>query len=261
MNTDFQKPRHVAIIMDGNGRWARRQMRPRVWGHHRGVERAREVIEAASEQGIEALTLFAFSEENWSRPVEEVGTIMGLLNTYIKRELDHLDRNDVRLRIIGNLKNVPQVTKDLLEQATQRLESNKGLKLTIALSYGARSEIVDACKEIAYKVLQGSLAPESIDHSVFESSLSTYGLPDVDLLIRTSGEYRVSNFLLWQIAYTELYFSDVYWPDFTKDHFIAALSDFSKRQRRFGGIVEDHTGTVQSINRVQRAIHSPIGSV
>lgn len=232
-------PGHVAIIMDGNGRWAKQQFRPRVWGHHRGVERVREVIEAASALGIEALTLFAFSEENWSRPADEVGTIMSLLNTYLRKEMDALHRKNVCLRVIGDLSRIPAPTRVMIEQALELMSANTGLKLTIALSYGAKTEITNACKVIAKKVQSGELDIEAIDHDIFAEHLHTHGLPALDLLIRTSGEQRVSNFLLWQLAYAELYFTPVYWPDFTRAHLEEAIRDYQNRQRRFGKVADD----------------------
>lgn len=232
-------PEHVAIIMDGNGRWAKQQFRPRVWGHHRGVERVREIIEAAPELGIKALTLFAFSEENWSRPEDEVGTIMGLLNSYLRKEMDALHRKNVRLRAIGDLSRIPGPTRVMVEQALTLMQNNTGLQLTIALSYGAKTELTNACKAIAAKVQNGELNIDAIDNDLFASHLSTAGLPELDLLIRTSGELRVSNFLLWQLAYAELYFTPVYWPDFGRSQLEDAVRDFQNRQRRFGKVPDE----------------------
>jgi undecaprenyl diphosphate synthase len=229
-------PRHVAIIMDGNGRWAEQHGKPRVFGHRKGAESVRAVVEAAGELGIEALTLFAFSEENWGRPTYEVSTIMTLLDTYIVRERQSLNRNQVSFRAIGDLQRLPHKTQSLLRDTENFLCGNRGLSLNIALSYGGRSEIADACRRIAEQVEKGQLKSADIDSEVFQGFLWTRDLPDPDLLIRTSGELRISNFLLWQIAYTELYFSDLYWPQFGKLDFYQAVSCYQKRQRRFGNV-------------------------
>ncbi len=231
-------PRHVAIIMDGNGRWAQERGRPRVWGHKNGVESVRNVVEAAAELGVEVLTLYAFSEENWERPKQEVSAILGLLDWYVEAERQNLKENNVRFNTIGYIEKLPVKSQKLLADTKEYLASCTGLLLNVALSYGARKEMVVACQSIAKKVVAGELAIDQITPSIFEEQLSTSKLPDPDLLIRTSGEHRLSNFLLWQMAYTELYFTPTYWPDFRKSHFYEAIDNFKTRKRRFGKIEE-----------------------
>ena len=227
-------PRHVAVIMDGNGRWATERKRPRIFGHNRGVERVRDIIQAACELNLKFLTLFAFSEENWGRPKDEVFGIMKLLDTFIIKERQELHRNNIRLRTIGQLDMLPTKTQKLLQETTEYLSQNDGLNLNIALSYGGRSEISHACKAIATKVKNNELDVEDIDAHTVESHLWSSSIPDPDLLIRTSGEQRISNFLLWQMAYCELWFSKVFWPDFHKEHFFEAIASYCTRNRRFG---------------------------
>jgi len=232
-------PVHVAIIMDGNGRWALRQYRPRVFGHRRGYVRVREAVEAACELEIEAMTLFAFSEENWSRPKAEVNTIMGLLSAYLAKETATLKEKNIRLRAIGDLGRLPSKCQELLANAIEVTSDNTGLNLTLALSYGARSEMAGAARRLAERVKAGTLDVKDISQETFESELETRELPPVDLLIRTSGELRISNFLLWQIAYAELFFSPVFWPEFTRAHLLEAIVAFQQRQRRFGRVMEE----------------------
>jgi undecaprenyl diphosphate synthase len=237
-------PQHVAIIMDGNGRWARQRRMPRVFGHRRGADRVREVVEAAGQIGVNTLTLFAFSDENWSRPEAEVTAIMRLLNIYLAKEEESLDRNNVRLEVIGEVGRLPESNQQLLKRVSERLRHNTGLRLVLALSYGGRSEIVGACRRIAEGVQQGTLAVEDIDVNLFGCYLQTNGFPGLDLLIRTSGECRISNFLLWQLAYSELYFTNRMWPEFSKQDFFHAIRSYQLRDRRFGGVVDDDEATV-----------------
>lgn len=230
-------PRHVAVIMDGNGRWARQRGKERNFGHENGVEAVRQTVKAAAEIGVSYLTLFAFSTENWCRPEDEVRTLMELLVNAIRQETPELDENGVKLTAIGNLNALPDDCRKQLEDAINLTSKNTKLTVCVALSYSSRWEIANASREIAQKVLAGELKPDEIDQNLFESHLNTNKLPDPDLLIRTSGELRVSNFLLWQIAYSELYFTPVLWPDFEKKHFFQAIIDYQRRERRFGKIV------------------------
>jgi undecaprenyl diphosphate synthase len=227
-------PRHVAIIMDGNGRWAQQRGLGRVQGHRRGKESVREIVETAREIGIQVLTLYAFSTENWERPEREVGALMKLLRHYVRSELGKMMKHGIRLRAIGNLRRLPKEVLADLRQAEQRTRGNAGMTVQLAVSYGAREEIVAAARKLARGVRDGEIAPEDIDEEAFSSALMTAGLPDPDLLIRTSGEMRISNFLLWQIAYAEIYVTDTLWPDFRRSEFLAALDDYRRRERRFG---------------------------
>lgn len=227
-------PNHVAIIMDGNGRWARARSRPRVFGHHRGADSVRIAVETADQLGVKVLSLFAFSEENWGRPQTEVAAIMTLLNTYLLRERQELLRNNVRLNTVGNVERLPEKTRQLLRETKAMLSENTGLVLNVALSYGGRTDILEACRTLARRVQAGELNASDINYSTFSNSLSTWDLPEPDLLIRTSGEQRISNFMLWQMAYTELYFTNVHWPDFSAVTMVEALLEFQRRQRRFG---------------------------
>ena len=229
-------PKHVAIIMDGNGRWAAQRHQPRVFGHRKGADRVRETVEAAGKWGIEQLTLFAFSEENWARPPAEVDAIMRLLRFYIEKEKENLNKNNVRLAAIGNLDRLPEYNRKLLADAIDYLQGNTGLTLTIALSYSGRSELTNATKQIALAAKRGDINPEEIDEKLLDQFLETRSLADPDLLIRTSGELRISNFLLWQMAYTELYFTDTLWPDFGAAQFSQALCEFQVRDRRYGKV-------------------------
>lgn len=236
---DFAKlPQHVAIIMDGNGRWAKARGKPRIFGHRQGAKTVRRITEICAELGIPYLTLYAFSTENWRRPREEVQTLMRLLIEAIQEEIDELDQNDIRLNAIGDIDGLPPATRQALIEGMRRTRDNSRLFLTLALNYSGRWDIVQAAKAIAKKVGDGLVAPNAIDEAYFSKHLSTADMPDPEILIRTSGEYRVSNFLLWQIAYAELFFVPVYWPEFDKSHFIQVLRDFQKRERRFGMISE-----------------------
>lgn len=233
---DRATPRHVAIIMDGNGRWAKKRMLPRIAGHRKGIEAARSVVRAAGELGIEVLTLYAFSSENWKRPVDEVSDLMGLLRHFIQTDIAELAENGVRLRVIGNYQALQPDLVALIDGAIERTAANNKTTLVIALNYGAQAEIVGAAQKLAEAVRTGSLEPADIDEEAIEAALHTVDLPPPDLLIRTSGEQRLSNFLLWQLAYAEMLFVDTLWPDFGKDHLAAALNDFAARERRFGGL-------------------------
>ncbi len=228
-------PRHVAVIMDGNGRWARARGRPRTFGHSQGVEALRRAVEAAGELNIEYLTVFGFSTENWRRPVEEVNALLDLLRLYVARDLERLAREGVRVRVIGARENLAQDIRDIIERAEARTAGNKGLNLTIAFNYGAQGEIVRAVRRIAADAAEGKIHAGAIDEAVFETYLDTVGLPAPDLLIRTSGEQRMSNFLLWQAAYAELVFLDVLWPDFDRAALERAIDEYRRRDRRFGG--------------------------
>jgi len=230
-------PRHVAIIMDGNGRWARGRGKPRTMGHRAGVEAVRRTVEASAELGIEYLTLYGFSTENWKRPESEVSDLMGLLRLFLKRELATLHRNNVKIRIIGDRTRFADDIRDLLAKAEDQTRDNTRLNLTIALSYGARAEITQAVREIARKVASGEVSADAVTEDLIEQNLSTVGMPDPDLLIRTSGEQRISNFLLWQSAYTEFVFEDVLWPDFDRSHLERAIDNFAGRERRFGAVI------------------------
>ena len=220
-------PRHVAIIMDGNGRWAKKRMLPRAMGHKRGVEAVRKIVRAAGELGLEALSLYAFSSENWKRPEDEINDLMGLMREFIKSDLDEFAANDVRLKIIGNYKALAPDIVDMLEESIARTSNNTRTTLAVALNYGAQDELARAARSAA---AQGEITVESIG-----ANLDTAGLPPLDLLIRTSGEQRLSNFMLWQAAYAEFWFTDTLWPDFSKDELAQALTEFSTRERRYGG--------------------------
>jgi undecaprenyl diphosphate synthase len=227
-------PCHVAIIMDGNGRWARKRGNSRVFGHKHGVTAVREVTEASAELGIKYLTLYAFSTENWNRPKTEVDALMALLVKTISDETPTLNKNNVRLNAIGCMDNLPLLVRKQLESCIQQTAKNTGLTLTLALSYSSRWEIIDAVKHIVEDAINQKITVDQIDNNLFSNYLNTAGIPDPELLIRTSGENRISNFLLWQIAYSELYFSDVLWPDFKREDFYKALFDYQGRERRFG---------------------------
>lgn len=227
-------PQHVAIIMDGNGRWAKQKGKHRIFGHQNGVASVKEVTEAAAELGIKYLTLYAFSTENWSRPKQEVDALMELLVGTIHQEVPTLNKNKIRLKAIGNLKSLPKNCYSELMDAIEQTSKNDRLTLVLALSYSAKWEIIDSVKQIAEKVKNGEISADNINEEIFSSHLSTKGIPDPELLIRTSGEQRISNFLLWQIAYAELYFTDILWPDFHKEAFLDAILDYQNRERRFG---------------------------
>lgn len=227
-------PRHVAIIMDGNGRWARKNFRPRVEGHRAGVKTVDRIVTLCRTLNIEALTLYSFSDENWNRPSTEIHALMKILDHYLKKELERMKKENIRLNTIGRIEELPVEIEKLVRHVESETRNNTGLVLTLALSYGGRQEIVDAVRKISRKVQSGVIRPEDIDAHLFESHLSTHPLPDPDLLIRTSGEHRISNFLLYQIAYTELHYTPVLWPDFKEDDLLRALIDYQKRERRFG---------------------------
>jgi undecaprenyl diphosphate synthase len=229
-------PRHIAIIMDGNGRWARKRGLPRIAGHRAGVKTVKRIVEAASGLKISILTLFTFSIENWQRPREEVSAIMNLLYQTTKRELTELEKNNVKLITTGNIEELSSTRKEILKKATQRTKDNTGLVLNLALNYSGRSEILDAIRKISADICSGVIKPEELDEGLFSSYLYTKGLPDPDLLIRTSGEMRISNFMLWQTSYTELYITPVLWPDFSTNDFYQAIWAYQNRQRRFGKI-------------------------
>lgn len=227
-------PKHIAIIMDGNGRWAKEKGRLRVFGHENGTKSVRTTVECCAELGIKNLTLYAFSTENWNRPKLEVKILMQLLISSLKKEMSTMQKNSIRLNAIGNLEHLPtRVRKELLH-VIDETKNNSQMTLTLALSYGSRDELVNATKQICEKVKNNIISVESIDEPLINQHLYTQNLPDVDLLIRTSGEKRISNFLLWQIAYAELYFTDVYWPDFTNENLYEAIINYQKRERRFG---------------------------
>jgi undecaprenyl diphosphate synthase len=229
-------PRHVAIIMDGNGRWAKAHGMPRAWGHRQGVIALEPIITLCGQWGIEALTLFAFSTENWARPKDEVAQLMGLIVEFFNKKIDELDQKGVCIRLLGDLSGVPQVQRETANLAMARTRNNGGLKLNIALNYGGRQEIVRAARRLAQKCRDGEIAPEGIDEAAFEAELYTAGLPMVDLLIRTSGEERLSNFLLYQCAYAEFVFVKENWPDFSGAVFASALETYARRDRRFGKV-------------------------
>ena len=235
-SSNLRVPKHLAIIMDGNGRWARGFSKPRVWGHHKGARSVRSTIEACRKIGVDFLTLYAFSNENWSRPKYEVDTIMDLLFRYLRKEEQQLDSNNISLKVIGDISKLPNHTRAQLESTIEVLKHNDGMTLILALSYGAKNEILDATKSIVSKVVRGEIDQTDIDANLFESNLWTAGVPDPELLIRTSGEQRISNFLLWQLAYTEFYFTKVCWPDFNEYEILLALESFNSRDRRFGKV-------------------------
>ncbi len=229
-------PQHIAIIMDGNGRWAKARGRLRIAGHRAGIKSVREVVQACGEWGVKYLTLYSFSVENWKRPRSEVSALMSLLKRFLRSELAELMKNGVRLQTIGRTTDLPLPIRRELESVIRQTKDNKGLTLVLALSYGGRAEIIDAVQEIAKEVLKGDLKLEKIDESVLASHLYTRNIPDPDLLVRTSGEMRISNFLLWQISYSEIWVTETLWPDFNRDELWKAIEDYSKRNRRFGGV-------------------------
>jgi len=231
-------PGHVAIIMDGNGRWAKKKGLGRVRGHEEGTESVRVVVRESRHLGIKWLTLYAFSEENWKRPKYEVDTLMGILKSFLKSELDEMLENRIRFQTIGNTEKLPEDVQEILQDTIEKTSRNSGMILTLALSYGGRQEIFQSVRKIAEEIRSGALRIEEITEDLIANSLYTGGMPDPDLLIRTSGEYRVSNFLLWQIAYTEIYITPVLWPDFRKEEYLLAIEEFQKRERRFGSAGE-----------------------
>jgi undecaprenyl diphosphate synthase len=231
-------PQHVAVIMDGNGRWAQRRHLPRIAGHRAGVQSARTVIESCARLNIPALTLYAFSMENWRRPKAEIDFLMRLLREYLRKELPVIHRNNIRLLVIGRSDQLPEAVRTDVDRAMDQTAKNSGMQLAVALNYGGRAELVDAFNRILDRVRNNGLANARVDEDMISQHLYTAGLPDPDLLIRTSGEMRVSNFLLWQIAYAEIYVTETLWPDFTRAQLLEALLDFQKRERRYGGLAE-----------------------
>lgn len=231
-----EPPKHVAVIMDGNGRWAAARGLPRHLGHREGMKAVREAVEAAVEAGIEVLTLYAFSTENWKRPVTEVTALMGLLQLYARKERAELRRKGVEVHVLGDLARVDGVTRGAIDGIVEETRGGTALRLNLMISYGGREELVRAARLLAERVRAGRLTPEAIDESTLSGALFTQGLPNPDLLIRTSGEYRISNFMLWQLAYTEMHITDVLWPDFGREHFFEALLDYQRRDRRFGRV-------------------------
>lgn len=244
-NIDLSKvPQHIAIIMDGNGRWAKKQGEQRLFGHGFGVESVREVLKAAKELGVKYLTMYAFSTENWNRPKEEVDGLMDLLVRTITNEVQELNDSGVRLRAIGNIEGMPECIQKELNAAMETTKNNDTIHLVLALNYSAKWEIIEATKNIAKAVKNGEISEEDITNELYADYLSTKGIPDPELLIRTSGEHRISNFLLWQIAYTEFYFTEVLWPDFKKEHLLEAVYNFQNRERRFGMVSEQLKNTI-----------------
>ncbi len=231
-------PNHIAIIMDGNGRWAKKRFQPRIFGHREGMKRVKEVVTYCSKVGVKALSLFAFSSENWNRPKQEVNFLMSLLEEYVKKEVKELADNNVKLKFIGDLQKIPERYFNLIKESEKKLEHCTGLHLNIALSYGGRQDILNAVKKICKKCSEKKCSESDIDEKFFSQYLYTAQIPDPDFLIRTSGEMRISNFFLWQLAYTEIYVTDTLWPDFSEKHLEKAIENYSQRERRFGKISE-----------------------
>ena len=227
-------PRHIAVIMDGNGRWARRRHQPRLAGHRAGVRAVREIVESCARMGVSFLTLYAFSLDNWKRPAEEVNFLMRLLRQYVRRDLDFMRRNNVRLRVIGRWQELPAQVRDDVARAVEETAGNTGLQTVVALNYSARAELVDAARALVARAQQNGAMP--VDEAALAEQLYAPDLPDPDLLIRTSGEMRLSNFLLWQLAYTEIWVTETLWPDFSTAHLLQAIADFQRRERRYGGL-------------------------
>jgi undecaprenyl diphosphate synthase len=236
MTKENKLPQHIAIIMDGNGRWAKKRNLPRIFGHKEGAKSVRAVTEAAAEIGIKYLTLYAFSTENWKRPEKEVGFLMGLLKDHLENELPSMMKNNIRLLTIGDISKLPEAARKKLDEVRKKTSKNTGLKLVLALNYGSKAEITAAVKKIASQARQGKISVGAINDKTISKSLYTKDIPDPELMIRTSGEMRISNFLLWQIAYSEIYITDVLWPDFRKKELLAALHEYYRRERRFGGV-------------------------
>jgi undecaprenyl diphosphate synthase len=236
MTQENNIPRHVAIIMDGNGRWAQEKRLPRVAGHHEGTKRVKEIVKAARELGLEAITFFAFSTENWVRPKHEVAVLLHYFESFLRKELPGMMKNNIRFKVIGRGHPVPAHLLEKIRSAERKTAENTGLVFILAINYGSRQEIVDAARELCCLAVEGKLIADDLDVEEFSRHLYTAGVPDPDLLIRTSGEVRLSNFLLWQLSYAEMYFPKVYWPDFKREEFEAALKEFQRRQRRFGNI-------------------------
>jgi undecaprenyl diphosphate synthase len=238
-------PRHIAIIMDGNGRWAKERGQDRVYGHHEGVLSVRDIVNGCAELGISYLTLYAFSTENWNRPKEEVNALMELLVNTIRKEVEELKKNNIKLHVIGDIASLPEICQKELAEAKEITSGNNGLNLVLALSYSSRWEIVEATKKIVADVQAGKLQPSAIDDSLFQTYLTTADFPDPELMIRTSGEHRISNYLLYQLAYAELYFTPVHWPEFRRQNLYEALLDYQQRERRFGKTSEQIQTTTQ----------------
>ena len=230
----MQIPTHLAIIMDGNGRWAEQRHLPRILGHRKGVETVQSIVDECLELGVRYLTLYAFSSENWGRPREEVESLMGLLGSFLKKELSQLQKGGIRLMAIGELERLPKPINKILKDIIKKTADNDRMVLNLALSYGSRSELTRAVQKLGREIALGNLQADDLSEQDIDDALDTHAIPDPDLLIRTSGEMRISNFLLWQLAYAELYFSDVLWPDFSRDKLLQALEEYSRRQRRFG---------------------------
>lgn len=241
-------PRHIAIIMDGNGRWAKKRNMPRVAGHQRGVESVRAVVETCVGLGVEILTLYTFSTENWKRPKDEVSTLMRLIVKSLQNETNELNTNNIRLTTIGDTTTLPEIVQHELKSALEKTEHNTKMRLNLALSYSGRWELVEAIKNITKQAIKGKIIPEDISEELISKNLTTFNIPDPDLLIRSGGEFRISNFLLWQIAYSEIFVSDVLWPDFRCKHLIEAVNDFQKRERRFGLVSEQLSDNLNNNN-------------
>ena len=251
-------PRHIAVIMDGNGRWARRRHQPRIAGHRAGVAATREIVEACARIGLPVLTLYAFSLDNWKRPAGEVGFLMRLLRQYVRRDLDYMKRNNVRLRVIGRWEELPESVRQDVARAVEETSANSGLQVVVALNYSARAELVDAVRSLVDDARRNGLP--QLDEAALAARLYTADLPDPDLLIRTSGEMRLSNFLLWQLAYTEIYVTETFWPDFDSACLLEAILDFQRRERRYGGLSpEDHRATEEK-PRPARRLQNPESS-
>lgn len=241
-------PQHIGIIMDGNGRWAKKKGLPRVAGHNEGVNSVEEIVETCGELGVKVLTIYTFSEENWKRPSWEVSTLMQLLVTTINRKIERLQQQNVQIRTIGHLNKLPEITRRTMEYAIETTKNNTGLVLNVALSYGGRQEIIDAVRKLGRKILRGELKPDEITDQTLAGHLNTAGQPDPDLIIRTGGEHRISNFLLWQIAYAEIYVTKTPWPDFRKPQLVEAIWDFVNRERRYGMVSEQIQVKVALLN-------------
>ena len=248
-------PRHIAIIMDGNGRWAKKKNLPRAAGHQYGVESVRVIVESCALLGVQCLTLYTFSTENWRRPKDEVSTLMRLIVRSLQKETDELNSKNIKLTAIGNISSLPDVVQKELEAAIEKTAENSAMTLNLALSYSGRWELVKAVQDISGKVKSGKLKPEEITEEVISAHLQTCNLPDPELLIRTSGEFRISNFLLWQIAYSEIYISDVLWPDFRCKYLIEAIKDFQKRERRFGLVSEQLSTNLKKVQNAKTHSH------
>jgi len=239
MSAPLPPPRHIAIIMDGNGRWAKKRLQPRLFGHRAGSKTTKTMVEACDELGVKYLTLYAFSSENWARPLMEVDALMDLMVDMVRKEIDGMMRNNVRFRVLGNMKRLSPKSRKEFEDGIERTRNNTGLQLCVAISYGGREEIVDAARRIAEAAQKGTLDLSQLTEESFAQHLYLPEVPDPELLIRTGGDIRVSNFLLWQVAYTELYVTPVLWPDFSKDDLIKAIAAYHSRQRRFGKVLDD----------------------